>query len=39
MACSCHLTFLKIKGSNLLQFGAKANLRLVSANDLALRWT
>ena len=39
MGGSCHLTFLKIKGSNLLKFGVKANLRLVSANDLALRWT
>ena len=39
MARSCHLTFLKIKGSNLLKFGVEANLRLVSANDPALRWT
>ena len=33
MACSYHLTFLKIK------FGVEANLRLVSANDPALGWT
>ena len=39
MARSCHLTFLKIKGSNLLKFGVEANLRLVSANDPALGWT
>ena len=37
MARSCHLTFLKIKGSNLLKFGVEANLRVVSTNDLALR--
>ena len=39
MALSCHLTFLKIKGSNLLKFGVEANLRLVSANDQVLGWT
>ena len=39
MARSCHLTFLKIQGSNLLKFGVEANLRLVSAYDPALRWT
>ena len=39
MAHSCHLTCLKIKGSNLLKQGVEANLTLVSAYDLALRWT
>ena len=37
MARSCHQTFLKIKGSNLLKFGVEANLRLASTNDPALR--
>ena len=39
MARSCHLTFLKITGSNLLKFGVEANLRLISANDPVLGWT
>ena len=39
MARPCRLTCLKIQGSNLLQFGIEANLRLVSAYDPALRWT
>ena len=36
MTRSCHLTFLKIKCSNLLKFGVEANLRVVSAHDPAL---
>ena len=39
MARPCHLTCLKIEGSNLLKFGVEANLRLVSACDPALGWT
>ena len=39
MARPCHLTCLKIEGSNLLKFGVEANLRLVSAYDPALGWT
>ena len=39
MARSCHLTCLKIEVKNLLKFGVKANLRLVSAYDPALGWT
>ena len=39
MARSCHVTFLKIKGSNLLKFGAEANLRLISAYNPALGCT
>ena len=39
MACSCHLTYLKIEGNNLLKQGVEANLTLVSAYDPALGWT
>ena len=39
MARSCRLTCLKIEGSNLLKQGVEANLTLVPACDLALRWT
>ena len=39
MARSCCLPCLKMKGSNLLKQGVEANLTLVSAYDLALRWT
>ena len=39
MARSCRLTCLKIKGSNFLKQGVEANLTLVSAYDLALRWS
>ena len=39
MADSCHLTFLKIEGSNLLKFGIEANLRLISAYNPVLGWT
>ena len=39
MARSCCLTCLKIECSNSLKQGVAANLTLVSAYDLALRWT
>ena len=39
MARSCHVTFLKIEGRNLLKFGIEANLRLISAYNPALGWT
>ena len=39
MARSCRLTCLKIEDSNLLKQGVEANLTLVPAYDLALRWT
>ena len=39
MARFCHLTCLKIEGSNLLKFGVEANLRLISAYNPALGWT
>ena len=39
MARSCHVTLMKIKDSNLLKFGAEANLRLIYAYNPALGWT
>ena len=39
MAGSYHLTLLKIDCSNLLKFGAEANLRLIYEYNPALRWT
>ena len=39
MARSCRLTYLKMKGSNLLKNqGFEANLALISAYDPVLRW-
>ena len=39
MACSCHITWKKIEGNNLLKNqGFEANLELVSAYDPALGW-